>query len=132
VQIARQRRAPVGIDMSPLIDCVFQLLIFFMLSSSFLTPMVQLKLPQAGTHDVAESQEIQVTVDEAGTMFVNTQIVAPEHLRDELAPLLARSRHKVITFRGDEKMQYENFVRVLDAARAAGAVNVNIAHRSLK
>jgi len=119
----------VGIDMSPLIDCVFQLLIFFMLSSSMLTPMIQLTLPRAASGAPADPNQIIVTVNEAGTIFVNTQPVAPEQLQAELTPLLARAAQKVVTFRGDEKTHFQHFVRVLDAARAAGAVNVHIAHQ---
>lgn len=132
MKIARQRRAVAGIDMSPLIDCVFQLLIFFMLSSSFLTPMVQLRLPKAATTDAPEMQEILVTINEAGNIYVNTRLVGSDQLQAELAPLLARSKSKVITFQGDEKMHYEWFVKVLDAARASGAANINIAHRPAK
>lgn len=129
MHIPRQKRAPVGIDMSPLIDCVFQLLIFFMLSSSFLTPMIQISLPQASTGDKMETQDILLTVDDQGHWFVNTRPVPAEDLKAHLQPLIAQSKHKVVTFRGDEKMRYEVFVKALDTARACGAVHVNIAHR---
>lgn len=129
MQISRQRRPPVGIDMSPLIDCVFQLLIFFMLSSSMLTPMIQLSLPKAASGAPADPTQIIVTVDETGAVFLNTQRVPIDRLQAELAPLLARSPQKVVTFRGDEKAQFQHFVRVLDAARSAGAANVHIAHQ---
>lgn len=128
MQIARQRRPPMGIDMSPLIDCVFQLLIFFMLSSSFLTPMIQLALPQATTEDPPETQEVLLTVDENGNFYLNTRPIAADDLKAQLEPLIAQSPHKVVTFRGDERMRYEWFVRALDAARSSGAVDFNIAH----
>jgi biopolymer transport protein ExbD len=115
--------------MSPLIDCVFQLLIFFMLSSSFLTPVIQLTLPQATTSDPTEVQEITVTVDEHGTFHVNTLPVPLDQLREHLRPLIAQSKHKAVTFRGDEKMRYEWFVKALDAARASGASHIHIAHQ---
>jgi biopolymer transport protein ExbD len=129
MRITRQRRPPLGIDMSPLIDCVFQLLIFFMLSSSFLTPMIQLQLPQAATSDAAERQEILVTLDEKGDCFLNTRPVALDQLATELRPLLNQSKVKAVTLRGDERMRYESFIKALDAIRSAGAANVNIAHR---
>lgn len=129
MDIARQRRAPVGIDMSPLIDCVFQLLIFFMLSSSFMTPMIQLKLPQAATGEKPETQEIVLTVDEEGRWYLNTKLLSTEDLKPQLQAAISQSKHKVVTFRGDEKMRYEQFIRALDTARACGAVHINIAHR---
>ncbi|HEX8199239.1 MAG TPA: biopolymer transporter ExbD, partial [Isosphaeraceae bacterium] len=111
--------------------CVFQLLIFFMLSSSFMTPMIRLTLPQAATEDPSGAQEILVTVDAQGHFFLNTQPIAPQDLAAGLRPLIARSRHKVVTFRGDETMRYEWFVRALDAARSGGAVDIDIAHHPL-
>jgi biopolymer transport protein ExbD len=129
VVIARQRRARLGIDMSPLIDCVFQLLIFFMLSSNLLTPMIQLTLPQAATADETEPDEIIVAVDGNGSFYLNDRRIRVEELQAELQPLVLRSRHKVVTFRGDQKMPFELFIRAVDAARASGAVHINIAHR---
>lgn len=129
MEIARQKRCAVGIDMSPLIDCVFQLLIFFMLSSSFMTPMIQLKLPQATTGEHPETQEIVVTVDQEGRWYVNTAQVHGDELKAHLQPLIAQSRHKAVTFRGDENMRYEMFIKAMDVARSSGAVHINIAHR---
>ena len=60
MEIPRRRRARVNIEMSPLIDCIFQLLIFFMLSSTFLTPSIRLTLPQAGGASRPESDPIMV------------------------------------------------------------------------
>ena len=117
--------------MSPLIDCVFQLLIFFLLSSSFLTPMIQLSLPRASTQDPAATEEILVSVDAQGAFFLNAERIAAEDLHGRLRPLIARSRDKVVTFRGDAATRYEWFVKVLDAARAGGAVHVNVAHQPL-
>lgn len=125
----RQKRRTIGLDMGPLLDCVFQLLIFFLLSSTFITPTIQLKLPQADARDQPDPEEIVVSVDERGQLFVNGRPTAPERLKGELQPLLAQSSKKVVTFRGDEQMQYQHFIRVLDTARAAGAANLNIAHR---
>ncbi|MCS6849594.1 MAG: biopolymer transporter ExbD [Gemmataceae bacterium] len=131
MRIVRRRRPPIGIDMSPLIDCVFQLLIFFMLSSSLLTPTIPLSLPQAATGEPPDDQEVLVTVDDQGRFFVNTHPIDPAQLVERLKPLVARSKSKAVTFRGDEKMPYELFIRAIDAARASGAVHVNIAHRPI-
>jgi biopolymer transport protein ExbD len=131
MQIVRQRRGRVGIDMSPLIDCVFQLLIFFMLSSSLLTPVVPLTLPQAATGNPAEAPDVVVTVDAGGTFYVNGEPTGVDDLSDRLRPLLAGSVERVVTIRGDEQMAFRWFLRALDAARLAGAAHVNVAHRPL-
>jgi biopolymer transport protein ExbD len=119
----------MGIDMSPMIDCVFQLLIFFMLSSSFLTPAIHLALPNASVTDQTEAPEISVTVTALGEYYVNSEKVAANELEARLRPLIASSKTKIVTFRGDQNMRYQAFIDALDAARASGAVHLNIAHQ---
>jgi biopolymer transport protein ExbD len=115
--------------MTPLIDCVFQLLIVFMLAAAFQAPAIQLSLPRAATQDPAGTPEVLVSVDAAGRMFVNAEPVRPEQLEAVLRPRVAASKSRVVTFRGDDKAPYEWFVKVLDAARASGAVNLDVEHQ---
>ncbi|MBL8792379.1 MAG: biopolymer transporter ExbD [Planctomycetia bacterium] len=129
MRIARRPRKSPQMELTPMIDCVFQLLIFFMLSSSFQTPMIQLTLPRAATQDQEPPPEILVTVDEQGRFYLNRLEIAAEELEPRLRPLVSESKHRIVTFRGDRKMPYECFVRALDAARAAGAVHLDIAHQ---
>ncbi len=115
--------------MTPLIDCVFTLLIVLMLSATFNSPdSLGLKLPQAATHDIEEKHEIALGVDAAGKFFLNERPVDANNLVNELRPLIDRSENKVVTFRGDEKMDYTAFIKALDAVRAAGGVHMNIMH----
>ena len=107
--------------MSPLIDCIFQLLIFFMLSSTFLTPSIRLTLPQAGGAARPESDPIMVTLDAKSNVFVNKEPTSLDQLSSALKPLIDASEKKVVTIRGDEKMPYELFVRALDAGKGSGA-----------
>jgi biopolymer transport protein ExbD len=61
--------------------------------------------------------------------FVNGALTDPDRLEETLRPLLARSKERVVTFRGDEKIPYRWFVKVLDSARGAGAARVEVAHQ---
>ena len=126
----RRRRLTPHIDMTPLIDCLFTLLIVFMLAAAFGSPMIQLTLPQARTQDRDQPSELIVSIDAKGSYFVNGQPSDPARLEETLRPLLARSKDRIVTFRGDEKIPYEWFVKVLDASRAAGAAHVEIAHQN--
>ena len=130
MEIPRRRRKRVQIEMSPLIDCIFQLLIFFMLSSTFLTPSIRLTLPKAGGASQPENDPIMVTLNAEGKVFVNTESTSMELLQDKLRPLVEAAEKKVVTIRGDEEMPYQLFVRALDAAKQSGAIHVNIAHET--
>lgn len=127
MQITRQRKSNLRMEMSPLIDCVFLLLIFFMLSSTFLTPAIKLDLPTAaaGTNG---AQEILVTLNAEGEVFLNKKPSSLVQLGPQLAELLSTSDERVVTIRGDEAMTYDHFVRALDIAKKSGAEHVNIAH----
>ena len=128
MQISRQKRTSLRMEMSPLIDCIFQLLIFFMLSSTFLTPAIKLTLPTATTEASQQNPELLITLDATGKIYLNTELVAIAELSRVLQQKLATSEQKVVTIRGDKAMQYEHFVTALDAAKRAGAVHVNISH----
>jgi len=128
LQIPRRRRKPVSIDMSPLIDCIFQLLIFFMLSSTFLTPAIKLTLPTAAAVDSAQDQFLMVTLGADDETYVNKDRVDPAQLRQRLTESLATHKDKVVTIRGHESVPLGRFVQALEAAKLAGAANVNVAH----
>lgn len=129
MSISRQRRPSMKMEMTPLIDVVFLLLIFFMLSSSFLSPTIELTLPTARADNSSEPQAIIVTLDDQGDVYVNRNEVKLDQLTARLAELLPSSKDKTVTIRADKNMKFDYFVRALDAAKASGAVQVNIAHQ---
>lgn len=128
----RAKKVGLGLDMAPLIDCVFQLLIFFMLSSSFLSPALKLTLPKASIEDDIPKERIVISADQAGSIFVNNQKVSMKSLKPAVESKLAGSDDKSVHFRGDEKIPYHLFVEVMDSARQAGASQINIIHDGQK
>jgi len=130
MEFLRPKKSSLSLDMAPLIDVVFQLLIFFMLTSSFSHPALQLNLPKAKEHDRKQTEEIVVSIDRAGSVFINNRKSSLGALMPELKPLLERNSKKSVHLRGDEKMPYGNFVEVMDLARQAGAKQINIVHES--
>lgn len=128
----RPRRISLSLDMAPLIDVVFQLLIFFMLSSSFLNPSLKLDLPKALTQDPPERDRLVLTIDRQGNIFVNTAKTSVAELKSRLSEKLISDPKKSIHLRGDENMPYRLFVQAMDIARQAGARQINIVHESEK
>lgn len=118
----------MGLDLAPLIDCVFQLLIFFMLSSTFANPALKLALPRATSAERPDSDQIVVSIGSDGKIFVNADEVALENLKTALQNRLAKVERKQVNFKGDRAMRYDLFVRVMDIAKQAGAVQLNLVH----
>lgn len=130
MEFIRPKRVSLSLDMAPLIDVVFQLLIFFMLSSSFFNPALKLNLPKAVEQDRREPERIVVSVNRAGNIFVNSTPVLMTELKAQLEKKLFSDREKAIHLRGDKEMPYRLFVQVMDMARQAGARHINIVHES--
>ena len=130
MQIQRQRKPTIRMEMSPLIDCVFLLLIFFMLSSTFLAPKIQLDLPKAAAQPTpSQNDPVIVSIDSTGELFVNNHPATWQELELRLRPLVAEAEQKVVTIRCDDSAEHRHFVRVLDAAKGCGAEHVNVAYQ---
>lgn len=126
----RPKRVSARLDMAPLIDVVFLLLIFFMLTSSFLQPSIPLALPQAAAADEPPPAPVFVSVDESGLIYVNQEPVARAEFIAKLGAVLAGRDDQTVNFRGDRTMPYEVFVALMAEARQAGAVQFNIVHEA--
>lgn len=115
--------------MAPLIDVVFLLLIFFMLSSTFLNPSLPLTLPEAREGEVDPGQLVVVSVDENGVLRILHREIDPALFAEELSQQMERYGTRTVYFQGDADMPYEIFVRLMDQARGVGAEQFHIIHR---
>jgi biopolymer transport protein ExbD len=128
----RSKKNTIGRDLTPLIDVIFQLLLFFMLTSSYIKPSIPLKLPQASNKDKLKEQDIILTVNKDETVYLNNRQVSLDSLEAELKGALSKDKDRRVIFQGDENILYKKFVAVMDKAKAAGVKNINIAHEVKK
>lgn len=126
MEFVRSKKSALTIDMAPLVDIVFQLLIFFMLSSSFLAPAIKMNLPEAVTKDTTDPDRVVISIDTEDRIYVNKEETDWQSLKTKVKNLMNHS--KSIDIRADEEVPYKSFVQAMDAARQAGAVQVNIVH----
>src|SRR5262245_55615112 len=103
----RSLRRP-QIDMTPMIDCVFQLLIFFMLTSTMQQSVIPVMLPSAAAQGKDQQADLTISIDPQGRLHLNQQPVAIDDLANQLRPLLALEPQRVVTIRGDRHMPYEH------------------------
>jgi biopolymer transport protein ExbD len=115
--------------MTPLIDCIFTLMIVIMLVASFQSlTQIQMTLPEARTQDDKSTSNIVVQIDAQGNYFLDSEKIDAGQLEAALKPRIAASKEKVVTFCGDKQIPYHWFVKVVDAARTSGAVHIDIVH----
>ena len=123
-----RKEEPKGIDISPLIDMVFILLIFFMVSTTFVKDMkIDLDRPSASSADTASTKAIRVYIDKAGEVFLNGEPVRVWVLQSRLRDLLKTSTNKSLLVVTDEVVPSARLVEVVDQGRLAGAQDVGVA-----
>ncbi len=125
---ARPKRATLSIDMAPLIDVVFLLLIFFMLTSSFVPPAVPLTLPQAASGAPSEAAKVIVSLDANGGISIAEKPVADSEFENALRAALDQNATATVHFRGDTSVDYGAFLKLISRARAAGASQFHLVH----
>lgn len=130
MRFSRPRSRAPRIDISPLIDVVFQLLLFYAVTTQFVTPeRLKLQLPEARTAEAAKTtkpQEAEILVTSAGEILVANRVVSEERLEAEIRALLKGQPERSVTIRGDKGAPYGTVMKVLDAARLAGAQHINL------
>jgi biopolymer transport protein ExbD len=124
----RPKRLTTSIDMAPLIDVVFLLLIFFMLTSSFTAPSLQIKLPTATSRPDSTPEVILVSVDAKGSITLQGSPVSLSQFDQKLQAISQGQVDRKIHFRGDQRMNYGLFVELMDRARQIGIVQFNLVH----
>ena len=109
-------------------DIVFLLLIFFLLSSSFIVQTgIRVDLPAAASPQPQDAAMIVLSVTRDGSVFVNEQRVQWSRIQEELESLLAESEDKLVVVRGDRELSLGKTVEVMDIARRSGATKLAIA-----
>ncbi|MCP4289532.1 MAG: biopolymer transporter ExbD [Gammaproteobacteria bacterium] len=127
----RQRRASSILNLTPLIDIVFLLLVFFMLTSHFIEDQaIDINLPKAKSGGEAIEKEIvEVLVGPGGELQVNGRAIQLERLEETLKGALHAPYARSVRLRGDRDAQLGLIVSVIDAARSAGAESLDILTR---
>ena len=124
-----QRRARQGeeINIAPLIDMVFILLIFFMVSTTFVRDLqLDLERPGASSAVVADTRALRVQVDRRGGLYLDGQVVKPWMLESRVRDLLRNRRIKTVLVVADQGLSTGDLVDVVDQCRMAGAEHVGL------
>jgi biopolymer transport protein ExbD len=119
------RKKRFQIDMAPLIDVVFLLLIFFMLTFAIQGQGLAISLPEGEETEKVE-KDIIVKIDRNNKIYLNGRQIEFDSLGAALREDLLRRSDKMVVIDSAPKVKYELFARVLDVSREAGAENFSI------
>ncbi len=112
------------LDFVPMVDVLFNLLIFFLLATSLQQTEREMKiaLPQAAAAGPlsAALREIIINIDAQGTVIVGGQTIAPTELAEMIRAAVTVNPDQKVSVRGDRTTAYENVSRVLDICKGSG------------
>ena len=131
-------RAPLGnlmqedeaeeINMTPMLDVVFIMLIFFIVTASFVKEAgIDVNRPEAATTVKKERANILVAISDKGEIWINKRQIDVRAVQANIERLKAENPQGSVVIQADKKATTDTLIKVMDAARAAGVFDVSIA-----
>jgi biopolymer transport protein ExbD len=116
------------INMTPMLDVVFILLIFFIVTASFVKEAgIEVNRPEAATAIKKERANILVAISDQGDIWINKRKVDVRAVQANIERLKAENPQGTVVIQADQKATTDILIKVMDSARAAGVYDVSIA-----
>ncbi len=120
------------INITPMMDVVFILLIFFIVTASFVKESgIDVTKPNAQTAEQKERANILIAIDKNNQVWINRRVVDIRSVTANVHRLLAENPQSSVVIQADEKSFNGTFVRVMDGTKLAGVDNIAIAARPI-
>ncbi|WP_296327467.1 biopolymer transporter ExbD [uncultured Treponema sp.] len=130
MKVSNRKKRGTAVDLTPMIDVVFQLILFFLVSTTFaILPAINVNLPESSTAQGAEIAGITITMQSNGKMWFNDEQVSFSTLGKKLASFDTGGKKKEeypVTLEADENVTNGSVVKVFDVLRSQGFVSVNL------
>ncbi|MEA5539015.1 biopolymer transporter ExbD [Limnoraphis robusta Tam1] len=120
---------PAEINIVPMIDVIFSILAFFIISSLFLTRSegLPVNLPKASTSQQQQTEQIAVTIDSEGKVALNRESLAVQQLEQEVRKLIPQNDSRIVILNADEAVNHGTVVEVMDQIRRVEGAKLAIA-----
>jgi len=140
MQFRKTRRADPRVDITPLIDVILLLVIFFMLTTTFIgAPAIKVNLPTSSAKEISKEQkEVKITITKDGKLYVDRRTggsgdpISLKELGKFLNKVARENRDTMVIVRADENTTHGNVVAVMDLAKKAGLNKLAIATKAGK
>lgn len=124
----KKDRLQVQMPLTALIDIVFLLLIYFMLTTNFLVDEgIKVKLPQARASAPQTEENITIFINKRGQAFMDEKPIAIEQLFSQIKLKIGNQKDRLVVVRADRTVILNHAVKVMDIAKAAGAARLCLA-----
>ncbi len=132
MRFRRKLSTRTNVELIPLIDVVFQLVVFFMVSTTFIiAPGISLILPSSETSEPVAMSKLTVTVVSRDEIYLNKERYDIAELNRRLSRITEEERTEIrtVVIEGDEGVSYQLMIEVLDILRKNGFTGVNLRTR---
>ncbi len=121
--------SPLEINIVPMIDLVFSILAFFIISTLYLTRSegLPVNLPTAATAEIQRQSTIKVTINPNGEIRLNGQLVELQQLTDQVSSIVVPNSESLVIINADETVAHGRVVSVMDSLRQVKGVKLAIA-----
>ena len=114
------------INMTPLIDLVFLLLIVFMITVPLMEYSVDVSPPEMNANPVPDKNTFNVDINKQGRIVYKDAVISPEELNDRLKSLLAGRDDMTVLLRADGAIPYEKVIDVMKVIKNSGVKNISL------
>ena len=128
MEILTNRKRIKGFNAISLTDIIFLLVVFFLLSSSFvIQPGIKVRLPKSDTKNQTEKKGIVITVDKNYNIYVNDSLVNIVSLESFVGSLIKENPNSTIIIRTDEELEVKKLIKIMDKVKKVGGDKIVIA-----
>jgi biopolymer transport protein ExbD len=127
MRLRRRLEDEGGLLLTPLIDMVFLVVIFFMLNTTLsINPAITVDLPEAYSSQAVIEEEIVVTLTASGEIYIGKQAVERQRFAADLKKEMVRLQRTDIILQAEAMLPYRDVVEIMDLARLAGVESISL------
>jgi biopolymer transport protein ExbD len=121
MEFERRRRRHSHVEVTPLVDVVFNLLLFFIMTYNIVAdPAIRIRLPESKTAESLAEEQIVITMTRDGNTFVGEQAVGLEEIPETVRQKLTEIRGPSVKIKADQEIPIGLLIKVVDGIRLAG------------
>ena len=115
-------------NITPMLDVVFILLIFFIVTANFIKdPGLEINRPDSETAEITENAAILIAIGPAGEIYMDGRRIDVRQVKANVITLMAENPQGAVVMQADEKATAEKIIAVMDEVREAGVIDISIA-----
>ncbi|OGQ95644.1 MAG: hypothetical protein A2521_17250 [Deltaproteobacteria bacterium RIFOXYD12_FULL_57_12] len=127
LRFPKRKTTGIAIMLTPLIDMVFLLLIYFLLTSNFVEQEgITVSLPKVTVSGLYSEKAVLVVIDQAGRFYIDDRTVGDQEFANLLRAYISLSPDKSVVVKADKRVAYDRVTQALDIAKTSGALQLHL------